>query len=443
MTTINQTTLLIAAVTALASTVAELKKAGVETLGLGTEIIDGVKYRDLKNWLRDFKAKQKAATPPAPKAEPKAAAANSAVEFTTKELKGADLLIGRVKDAIKTVVKSPEGVRVAVTESGLRVPVSMIERNNRGNLRTVAEFSAKREPKRESSKLSTISDAINPKSSGDVRDLELTNSSNIASAVYDRARKVLRVEFKTGAVYEYANVGIREANNFEKAESAGKFFAEFIKGKKDTTKIKAGASRAPKATVEVKAEPKATVKAAPKTEAAPEYKTTELRGATLLIGRKAETIVKVVASKDGEGRDVITDTKARFPVSCLRRNNRGKFVVEAQADKPAAQTKAPAQTVKEPKGNRRAKFDAETANNVRKSQPVPALPKASEVSGSEVRVIKGTKDKMVKVVRVVTRDGTRVAVTENRVALPFGQIIYNDGVLTYTGKLTAEQFRAA
>lgn len=437
MTTINQTTLLIAAVTALASTVAELKKAGVETLGLGTEIIDGVKYRDLKNWLRDFKAKQKAATPPAPKAEPKAAAANSAVEFTTKELKGADLLIGRVKDAIKTVVKSPEGVRVAVTESGLRVPVSMIERNNRGNLRTVAEFSAKRETKPAATAPTTAAHT------NDVRDLELTNSSNIASAVYDRARKVLRVEFKTGAVYEYANVGIREASNFEKAESAGKFFAEFIKGKKDTTKIKAGAPRAPKAPVEVKAEPKATVKAAPKTEAAPEYKTTELRGATLLIGRKAETIVKVVASKDGEGRDVITDTKARFPVSCLRRNNRGKFVVEAQADKPAAQTKAPAQTVKEPKGNRRAKFDAETANNVRKSQPVPALPKASEVSGSEVRVIKGTKDKMVKVVRVVTRDGTRVAVTENRVALPFGQIIYNDGVLTYTGKLTAEQFRAA
>lgn len=365
MTTINQTTMLVAAITALVSSVSELKKAGHETIGLGTEIIDGVKYRDLKNWLKDFKAKQKEVTPPAPKTETKPAA------------------------------KTP----VATSSS----------------------------------------------SSDDVRDLELSNSSNIESAVYNRTNKVLRITFKNGSVYDYAGVGIREANNFEKAESAGKFFAEFIKGKKDTTKIKAAA---PRNTVkETAPAPKATApKAASAKETAPavEYKAAELRGATLMNGRKAETIVKVVASKDGEGRDVITDSKARYNVSSLRKNNRGKFVVEAAAPAPKATPKAaPAQTVKEPKGNRRANFDLETANNVRKSKPLPPLPKVSDVKGAEVRIIKGSKDKMVKVIRVVSREGQRMAITENRFAIPFGQIIFNDDVLTYTGKLTAEEFRAA
>lgn len=373
MTTINQTTLLVAAITALVSSVAELKKAGHETIGLGAEIIDGVKYRDLKNWLKDFKAKQKEVTPPpAPKTE---------------------------------------------TKPSAKTPVAAA-------------------------------------SSDDVRDLELSNSSNIESAVYNRATKVLRVSFKNGSVYDYAGVGIREANNFEKAESAGKFFGEFIKGKKDTTKIKSAAPRntatapAPKTAPSGKRESSklSTISDAINPKAAPavEYKSAELRGATLLNGRKAETIVKVVAAKDGEGREVITESKARYNVANLRRNNRGKFVVEVSAPAPKA-PKAPAhaQTVKEPKGNRRANFDIEAANNARKSKPVPALPKVSDVKGAEVRVIKGSKDKMVKVVRVVNREGQRMAITENRFAIPFGQIIFNDDVLTYTGKMTAEEFRAA
>lgn len=369
MTTINQTALLNAAVVALVSAVADLKKAGVEHIGLGTEIVEGVKYRDLKNWLKEFKAKQKDVTP-APKAtetKPSAKATDS---------------------------KSPAGVR----------------------------------------------------------DLELSKSSNIESATYDRANKTMRVTFKNGAVYDYAGVGIREANAFEKAESAGTYFKDHIKGHKDVTKVKgpgktAASAPAPKAEPRTKRESSklSTISDAinPKSEKAPvAYTASELRGAELLNGRKVEKISKVVTNKNTGNREVITESGARYEIANLRRNNRGRFVFEAEA-KPA--TKAE-ETVKAPRGNRKANLaDAakEQANNTRKSKPVPAMPKAGDVRGQQVRIIKGSKDKMVKVLRIVTRDEQRVALTENGFALPFGQIIFNDDQLTYMGKLTAEQFRAA
>ena len=361
MTTTTHTTiaLLAVAVAALeAQNTAHKKETGAPLFALGHDMGNGVKWRELKAWAKEFKAKQKEVTP-APKDAKPAAKAETKV-----------------------------------------APV------------------------------------------GNVRDLELTNSSNIESATYDRDNKALRVTFKTGAVYEYANVGIREANNFEKAESAGKFFGEFIKGVKDTTKIKAADSKTPAP----KADAKPAAKEPKPAAAAVEYKASELRGAPLLNGRKLEEIAKVVTNKTTGEREVITATGNRYTVSSLRKNNRGKFVVEAATPAPKADTKPATaeQTVKTTR-NRRANFveAKEEANNTRKAKPLPEAPKSSDVKGAEVRVIKGSKDKMVKIQRVVNRDGIRYAITESRFALPFGQIIFNDDVLTYTGKLTAEEFRAA
>lgn len=139
---------------------AHKKETGENLFALSTDLGNGVTFRELKNWLKDFKAKQteitaalkgetkpvaKAAAvkPVAPKAETKPAANKPAAEFTREELRNSELLVGRTKDKILRLVKGENDVRIAVTANGLRVPVSMIERNNRGNLRTVEGFDPK------------------------------------------------------------------------------------------------------------------------------------------------------------------------------------------------------------------------------------------------------------------------------------------------------------
>lgn len=359
---------------------AHKKETGSPLYALGTDMGNGVKFRELKAWAKDLKAKQKEVAP-APKA---------------------------------------------------------------------AEEKAPRTPRAKAAAADT--------NVGNVRDLELSKSSNIESAVYNRDTKTLRVTFKNGSVYDYANVGIREANAFEKAESAGVYFKAHIKGQKDTTKVKGAgkADSAPAPKAETKPAAKA-VEAKPAAKAAPavEYTASELRGSEVLNGRKVELIAKVVTNKTTGNREVVTASGARYEIAALRKNNRGRFVVQETA--PAVKAPAKAETVKEgkatakaaakaPRANRKADLTEETkeaANNARKAKPLPALPKSSEVRGHNVRVIKGAKDKMVKIERVVNRDGVRMAITENRFALPYGQIIVNDGVLTFTGKLTAEEFRAA
>ena len=62
-------------------------------------------------------------------------------------------------------------------------------------------------------------------------------SSNIASVGYDKIKE-LHVEFKTGARYSFMDIAPDLFDQFSKAESKGKFFAENIKGKFETTKIK-------------------------------------------------------------------------------------------------------------------------------------------------------------------------------------------------------------
>ena len=64
------------------------------------------------------------------------------------------------------------------------------------------------------------------------------NSSNIDSIGYDENNKVLEIEFKSGGVYQYANVPKDIFVALIKASSHGNFFHARIKDKFPTTKVK-------------------------------------------------------------------------------------------------------------------------------------------------------------------------------------------------------------
>lgn len=54
-------------------------------------------------------------------------------------------------------------------------------------------------------------------------------SSSIASAGYDRRRKVLEIEFSNGGVYRYYNVPEWLYDEFMRAESKGAFVNAYVK----------------------------------------------------------------------------------------------------------------------------------------------------------------------------------------------------------------------
>lgn len=56
-------------------------------------------------------------------------------------------------------------------------------------------------------------------------------SSNLAAVGYNEAKRILAIEFKSGAIYHYAGVPEEVAGEFAVAESRGKFYAAHIKGK--------------------------------------------------------------------------------------------------------------------------------------------------------------------------------------------------------------------
>ena len=64
------------------------------------------------------------------------------------------------------------------------------------------------------------------------------NSSNIDSIGYDENSKVLEIEFKSGGVYQYANVSKEIFVALMEASSHGSFFHARIKDKFPTTKVK-------------------------------------------------------------------------------------------------------------------------------------------------------------------------------------------------------------
>ena len=56
------------------------------------------------------------------------------------------------------------------------------------------------------------------------------NSSNIASVGYDPATQTLEIEFHDGRVYQYFDVPQSVYEALMRAESAGKYLHEHIKG---------------------------------------------------------------------------------------------------------------------------------------------------------------------------------------------------------------------
>jgi hypothetical protein len=63
------------------------------------------------------------------------------------------------------------------------------------------------------------------------------NSSTIAAVGYDRAARVLEIEFRSGRAYAYADVSYRVYRDFMDSRSMGSHFNQEIRGQYVTTKI--------------------------------------------------------------------------------------------------------------------------------------------------------------------------------------------------------------
>ena len=63
------------------------------------------------------------------------------------------------------------------------------------------------------------------------------DSSMINKYIYNFATKSLKVEFKTGNLYEYKNVDSEVYDDLCKSESTGKFFNEKIKNNYEFTQL--------------------------------------------------------------------------------------------------------------------------------------------------------------------------------------------------------------
>lgn len=61
-------------------------------------------------------------------------------------------------------------------------------------------------------------------------DMKSCDSSLISAYGYDEATEELRIEFKSGGTYSYANVPRHVFDDMCSAESVGKFFLRRIKG---------------------------------------------------------------------------------------------------------------------------------------------------------------------------------------------------------------------
>ena len=60
-------------------------------------------------------------------------------------------------------------------------------------------------------------------------------SSNIKAAGHEA--NTMRVEFTNGTVYDYPGVSAELFNNFMQAESQGRYYHQFIKGKFNGTRV--------------------------------------------------------------------------------------------------------------------------------------------------------------------------------------------------------------
>lgn len=62
-------------------------------------------------------------------------------------------------------------------------------------------------------------------------ELEPFVSTNLAALGYNAAKKILAVQFKSGAIFHYADVSLDLAVGFLEADSVGRYYATKIKGK--------------------------------------------------------------------------------------------------------------------------------------------------------------------------------------------------------------------
>lgn len=57
------------------------------------------------------------------------------------------------------------------------------------------------------------------------------SSSNIQAIGYDEDKRILAVEFKSGSIYHYADIGADLALDLVNAESIGRFYSQHVRGK--------------------------------------------------------------------------------------------------------------------------------------------------------------------------------------------------------------------
>lgn len=489
-TTHTQAALLVAAVTALNKQISVSKKGGVEVPSIGAEVVPGIKLRDLKNWLKDFTAKQADASKPAPAAKTPAAAKTApvAVELKSSEIREAGVvLLGRSKETVKRITKVGEE-RFVITENGLRISVAHLERNNRGNIRVieseVATYLAEKAPaakvaaaktaeqiaKAGTRKASTVEQEELPEEAPaatggrvyPIRALTIKPGALLVSAEYDRNTSTLYATLKDGAVWAYEGVKLSEVRALENASIPSKHFSAHVANSKKGHMVKnhkpmpAAAEKAPVKTAAAK-----TTASKPASAPAPqvaEISTTALRADGFLDGRKHETVASINRVKETGQRIVVTASGKRIPLDSIILA-KGKFRVSDLAlisgavnpakSKTAASAPAPApkgteNTRKELNG-KAAKLNFAAAEKAPVKTPAKVVsekPSRTQVKEAGVRVIKGTKEKLVSVIRIVNRDDVLVAVTENKGVLPYNLIMSFDGQPTYTGKITAEEFRA-
>lgn len=68
-------------------------------------------------------------------------------------------------------------------------------------------------------------------------ELEPVESSNIEGVGYDPATKTLRIQFRGGCTYDYANVPAEKHKALIDAESVGKHFHQHIRNKHKFLKV--------------------------------------------------------------------------------------------------------------------------------------------------------------------------------------------------------------
>lgn len=66
---------------------------------------------------------------------------------------------------------------------------------------------------------------------------ETPHSTNLTKIGYDYHTQTLEVWFRNGGVYRYSNVPASVWEDFQSANSVGKFFHNFVRGKYPTTKV--------------------------------------------------------------------------------------------------------------------------------------------------------------------------------------------------------------